>query len=163
VGKVTSGIGLNETVFLVGFLRAPDQEGTYTLKLFEVVGATIRSTQGGAAAIQVDPATAGTLSDLTIVVRVGGEVFRRGDADGSGDEDITDAIVLLDYMFIGGQEIKCLDAADADDNGAIEITDAIGILNYLFTGGETPPAPGPLTCGPDPTRDSLPPCTDSCR
>jgi hypothetical protein len=84
----------------------------------------------------------------------GGE-FRRGDFDGSEDVVITDAIAILGYLFLGSQTPSCLDAADADDSGDVEITDALRILNYLFLGGVAIPAPGPASCGLDPTGDLL--------
>jgi len=88
--------------------------------------------------------------------------FRRGDSDGSGSVDITDAISLLSALFLGGALPACPDAADADDNGSLEITDAIRILGFLFLGDAEPAAPGPRACGPDPTTDSLGLCRYDC-
>ena len=83
-------------------------------------------------------------------------IFRRGDADADGIVNITDAIYVLNYLFQGGSEPPCLDAADADDEFAINITDGIYILNFLFLGGNEPPTPGPFSCGPDtPGEDGL--------
>jgi hypothetical protein len=99
-------------------------------------------------------------------VRIGApprETFRRGDTDSSGRLEITDAIALLGFLFLGTREPACPDAADADDNGRLEITDAIRILAFLFTGGPEPPAPGARSCGPDPTPDALGPCRAECR
>ena len=84
--------------------------------------------------------------------------FRRGDSNASGDLNITDGVFVLNYLFLGGPEPPCQDAADSDDNGALNITDGVRILNYLFLGGPAPSAPGPDTCGPDPTADDLPTC-----
>jgi hypothetical protein len=85
--------------------------------------------------------------------------FRRGDADGRGGVELTDAILLLAHLFLGNRDaLICPDGADADDNGALEVTDVIGILGYLFLAGDPPAAPGPLTCGPDPTADPLGSC-----
>jgi hypothetical protein len=85
--------------------------------------------------------------------------FRRGDADASGGLDITDAVYVLSYLFIGGAVPPCPAAADSDDNGSIEITDAVRVLNYLFLGGLAPPPPGAGACGPDGTPDDgLPIC-----
>ena len=59
----------------------------------------------------------------------------------------------------GRSGAPCQDAADSDDNGQLNITDGVRILNYLFLGGPAPPAPGPDSCGPDPTSDDdLPTC-----
>jgi hypothetical protein len=80
--------------------------------------------------------------------------FRRGDADGDGSLDISDAVFTLLHLFIGGQQPSCLKAADQDNNGQVEITDAVGILGFLFKGEAAPPAPFP-DCGWDPDIDEL--------
>ncbi|MGQ9590869.1 MAG: PKD domain-containing protein [Planctomycetota bacterium] len=76
--------------------------------------------------------------------------FRRGDSNADGAINITDGVFTLNYLFLGGPEPPCAEAADANDDGAANITDGIYILNYLFLGGPAPPAPGPDVCGPDP-------------
>jgi hypothetical protein len=76
--------------------------------------------------------------------------FRRGDADGNGELEITDGINVLGLFFLGALQPRCLEAADADDNGVVEITDAIRVLGFLFLGGPAPLPPGPRDCGPDP-------------
>jgi hypothetical protein len=80
-----------------------------------------------------------------------GPTFRRGDADASGKVDLTDAVVVLGYLFQGVEAPGCLDAADADDSGKLDLTDAVFLLGFLFQGGGTPPAPGPFACGVDTT------------
>jgi uncharacterized repeat protein (TIGR03806 family) len=80
--------------------------------------------------------------------------FTRGDVDANGAFEVTDAIVVLQYLFLGEQEIGCLDAADTNDTGTVEITDPIVLLNHLFLGLEPPFPPYP-DCGLDPTPDDL--------
>jgi hypothetical protein len=94
---------------------------------------------------------------VSVVVDPGGSFprFLRGDADDSGDENITDGVYILRFLFRGGTAPACLDAADADDSGGLEITDAVRLFNFLFLGGSAPPRPGPGACGPDPTPDAL--------
>ncbi|MBI4603816.1 MAG: hypothetical protein HY721_17815 [Planctomycetes bacterium] len=79
-------------------------------------------------------------------------VFHRGDADPNGALQLTDAIRVLTFLFLGGDAPSCLEAADADDNGVLQLTDAVRVLSYLFTGGDPPPPPGPppSPCGADP-------------
>jgi hypothetical protein len=84
--------------------------------------------------------------------------FRRGDPDGNGGVDISDAIRTLGYLFIGGSPVACPDAADANDDGGVDLSDAIAILQYAFQGGPPPPEPGPTACGPDGTADRLGSC-----
>jgi hypothetical protein len=82
-----------------------------------------------------------------------GPTFRRGDADASGSIDLTDAITILSFLFLGGQVPQCVDAGDFDDNGDVDISDAIANLNFQYLGGEAPPDPGPANCGPDKNQE----------
>ncbi|MBI4605996.1 MAG: hypothetical protein HY721_28865 [Planctomycetes bacterium] len=77
--------------------------------------------------------------------------FHRGDADDNGVLQLTDAIRVLGFLFLGGVQPGCMDAADADGNNNLQLTDAIRILGYLFLGGVPPeiPGPPPNDCGPD--------------
>ena len=68
---------------------------------------------------------------------------------------ISDAIGTLGHLFLGTGILDCLEAADTDNNGAVDITDVVFSLGYQFLGQDPPAAPGPLTCGPDPTDPFL--------
>ncbi len=83
--------------------------------------------------------------------------FVRSDVDLNGSRDISDAISLLDYLFLGNFQLKCPDAADYDDSGLVDLSDAIAILAFQFLGDRTPAIPFP-TEGADPTEDNLPEC-----
>jgi hypothetical protein len=76
--------------------------------------------------------------------------FLRGDCDSDGEVRgvVTDAIFLLNWLFLGGQAPTCLAACDANGDGAVVgvVTDPIYILTYNFLGGSAPPAPFP-SCG----------------
>jgi hypothetical protein len=86
--------------------------------------------------------------------------FSRGEVDQNRRLELTDAVQVLGFLFLGqiGRVPECLDAADADDNGRLELTDGIRILGFLFLGNAPPQPPfdppGPR-CGPDPTVDML--------
>ncbi|HVR73814.1 MAG TPA: hypothetical protein VMT52_05755, partial [Planctomycetota bacterium] len=84
-----------------------------------------------------------------------GDVFHRGDADDNGSLQLTDALRILGFLFLGGPPPTCLDAGDADDNGSLQLTDALRILGFLFLGGPPPEPPGPPAdpCGVDPTTE----------
>ncbi len=84
--------------------------------------------------------------------------FRRGDADDSESVNLTDAVYILNGLFLGQEQPSCPDAADADDDGNIRLTDAIYILLHLFQGGPVPPSPGSTKCGEDPEDDRLADC-----
>ncbi len=82
------------------------------------------------------------------------EGFVRGDSDGDGAAGLTDAVLVLDYLFRGGRVPACGKAADVDDDGDINVTDAVYLLNFLFLGRRSPPEPF-SSCGADPTDDGL--------
>jgi len=83
--------------------------------------------------------------------------FLRGDFDNSGGILITDAVLLLGWLFNGGGGPSCLDAADANDSGSVDITDAVYLLGFLFLSSNAPPYPWP-SVGLDPTSDPLGGC-----
>ena len=94
-------------------------------------------------------------SDCAAATECLGTKLRRGDADGNSELQLTDAVRILNVLFLGTGVLNCLDAADADDNGEIQLTDAVRILNVLFLGtGSIPP---PSECGLDNTDDTLDP------
>ncbi|MBI4583271.1 MAG: VCBS repeat-containing protein [Planctomycetes bacterium] len=78
--------------------------------------------------------------------------FRRGDANANGQLEITDPIMILLRLFLGGEAIPCEDAADADNDGAVGMNDAVLVLLRLFAGGDPLPPPGPGGCGEDPDQ-----------
>ena len=95
------------------------------------------------------------LIDGRVVVSSPAE-FIRGDADGSGVVDLTDAVQVLAYLFTGDPPPSCPDAADANDDGEIDLADPVVTLFFLFAGAAMPPpSPGP---GVDPTPDGLGDC-----
>ncbi len=85
--------------------------------------------------------------------------FRRGDANQSGDVDVSDGIRIVNFLFLGSAVILCFDAADANDDQHVDLSDTIYVLNWLFNGGPPPPLPGPDACGPDETDDDLLECS----
>ncbi len=80
--------------------------------------------------------------------------FLRGDSNMDGRLDLSDAVAILEYRFLGGTPPACEDAADTDDDEAIYLSDAIFLLNFLFQGGRRPPRPAPEPGG-DPSGDGL--------
>jgi hypothetical protein len=71
--------------------------------------------------------------------------FLRGDIDGDGSAQLTDAVGILDWLFRGAARLGCLSSADTNADAAIDLTDATFLLNHLFLGGQAPPPPFP-TC-----------------
>jgi hypothetical protein len=76
------------------------------------------------------------------------EGFLRGNPNLDQTINITDPIVILNYLFLGTSQLHCLDAADTNNDGVLNITDPIYLLGFLFLG--TAPIPPPFeACGPD--------------
>jgi hypothetical protein len=83
--------------------------------------------------------------------------FLRGDSNDDGAVDLSDAVSILGYLFLGVQPVAgtfCEDSGDVNDDGALNVTDPIALLQHLFLGGPAPAAPFPEE-GDDPTSDSL--------
>ena len=80
--------------------------------------------------------------------------FERGDVNDDAEINLTDAIVVLNYLFLGGAEPGCLSAADANDDGELNLTDGVALLSFLFLNTEPLPAPAG-SCDTDPTPDDV--------
>jgi hypothetical protein len=78
-------------------------------------------------------------------------VFHRGDPDGDGASDLSDAVHLLNFLFTAGPRPGCFESADADNDGSVDLSDPIALLNFLYLAGAPPaePGPAPLPCGRD--------------
>lgn len=61
-----------------------------------------------------------------------------GDADGSGEIDIDDAVFLINYIFAGGPPPDPLASGDTDCSGGIDIDDVVQVIGYIFAGGNAP-------------------------
>jgi hypothetical protein len=83
------------------------------------------------------------------------ERFVRGDVNGDERVDLSDAVSILGYLFLGQSVQVCPDVMDIDDAGDVNISDPIYLLNFLFLGGPALPPPFPSP-GPDPSPDQLP-------
>jgi len=81
--------------------------------------------------------------------------FKRGNSNGDANVDLGDSLYIVNWLFSGGPQPTCMDSCDTNDDGGVDISDCIFLLNYLFVSGPPPAAPGPSSCGVDPTSDSL--------
>jgi hypothetical protein len=90
---------------------------------------------------------------ITIVEPPPGE-FVRGNANGDANFDLSDGVFTLNFLFNGGAEPPCLDAADTTDDGEVDLSDSVYSFNALFLGGPPPSLPYP-GLGVDPTVDVL--------
>jgi mono/diheme cytochrome c family protein len=63
----------------------------------------------------------------------------RGDANSSGDVDISDAISILGFLFRGSAPPLCAPLADVNASGDVDVSDPIALLSFLFRGSAAPP------------------------
>jgi hypothetical protein len=68
------------------------------------------------------------------------QLAMRGDANGSGGINISDAVFMITYIFSGGPAPNPLWAGDPNCDGAANISDAVYLIAYIFAGG-SPPCP----------------------
>ncbi len=80
--------------------------------------------------------------------------YRRGTVNPDGVVDISDAVSILSYLFVGGPFPPNLDRLDVNDAGGVDVADAVYLLSYLFVRGPKPPEPFDAP-GFDPTPDGL--------
>ena len=66
------------------------------------------------------------------------ESYVCGDANGDGTIDISDAVSLIAYIFLGGPAPNPLAAGDANCDGTVDISDAVYLISYIFSGGRLP-------------------------
>jgi len=64
--------------------------------------------------------------------------FIYGDADGSGNIDITDVVFLVSYIFGGGPAPEPMTRGDANCDGIVDVSDAVALIQYIFQGGSAP-------------------------
>lgn len=69
--------------------------------------------------------------------------FLRGDPNGDLTIDISDSMGIFSWLFTGGTEPPCLEAADANSSRDVDLSDGVYILQWLFTSGSDPLAPFP--------------------
>ena len=65
--------------------------------------------------------------------------LRRGELNGDDEIDLSDAVFLLNFLFLGGSEPDPLPAADINADADTDLSDAIYLLNFLFLGGAAIP------------------------
>ncbi len=121
-------------------------------QLVEGVSYRVGGPQGSEATISGSVGNQTTAGPAAVTL-CGKGGFRRGDANGDGSTNLADAVATFNFLFLGGDEPPCLDAADSNDvDNALNLTDGVFLLNFLFLGGDPIPPPGPFDCGPEPAE-----------
>ncbi|MEC9475666.1 MAG: HYR domain-containing protein [Planctomycetota bacterium] len=80
--------------------------------------------------------------------------FQRGDANDTGDVDLTDPIYILEYVVGIGPVVSCLDTADVNNDESLDISDVVYLLQHMFLATAPPAAPFGF-CGLDPDGISI--------
>jgi hypothetical protein len=78
-----------------------------------------------------------------------GSSYVCGDANGDGKVNVSDAVYIINYVFIGGDPPNPIESGDANCDGSPNVSDAVYIINFVFIGGNAP-------C--DPNGDGMPDC-----
>jgi hypothetical protein len=64
--------------------------------------------------------------------------FICGDANADIVVNVSDAVRIINYVFVGGDPPDPLDSGDANCDGIANVSDAVWIINYVFVGGNIP-------------------------
>jgi hypothetical protein len=75
-----------------------------------------------------------TFVDWVGTLEYAGQVFVRGDVDGSGQVDISDAEQLSEFIVGVTLDFSVLDALDVNDDGLINAGDLVRLTDHLFNG-----------------------------
>jgi len=88
--------------------------------------------------------TGSSLAEVEVIAQVTSEpfdAFRRGDTNCDQAVELTDAVLLLNRLFLAPGELCCRRAGDVNADDTLELTDAVFLLSFLFLGAEPPPEP----------------------
>jgi FG-GAP-like repeat/Bacterial Ig-like domain/Dockerin type I domain/FG-GAP repeat len=61
-----------------------------------------------------------------------------GDANSDDVVNVSDAVWIINYVFVGGEPPDPLSVGDANCDGVCNVSDAVWIINYVFVGGNEP-------------------------
>jgi hypothetical protein len=61
-----------------------------------------------------------------------------GDANDDGDVNVSDAIWIIDYIFIGSAPAALFYIADVNVDDVVNVSDAVYLINYVFRDGPEP-------------------------
>ncbi len=67
-----------------------------------------------------------------------------GDANNDGSVNVSDAVYIINFVFVGGNPPQPIQACgDANSDAAVNVSDAVYIINFVFVGGNAPGACSP--------------------
>jgi hypothetical protein len=73
-----------------------------------------------------------------------------GDANGDEAVNVSDAVAIINYVFVYGAAPDPFEAGDANCDGLVNVSDAVGIINYIFIDDANAPC--------DTDGDGIPDC-----
>ena len=122
-----------------------------------------RREMGSSAGRSIQPASdggyvvvSGSTKTLTLIkLAATASTFRRGDCNVDGTVDISDALCILNWLFLRSESPVCVAVTNTNGDAGEDISDAVYLLTHLLLGGPSPVAPFPK-CGPGtlPTDES---------
>ena len=95
------------------------------------------------------------LSEIEVIAKAADPEARpqvylvRGDPSCDGNVNMSDAVGILNSLFLEAGALCCGEAADVNADGFVDLTDSISLLSYLFRGDRPPAQPFPF-CGSAP-------------
>lgn len=72
-------------------------------------------------------------------IHVGG--YMPGDATGDGVINVADVVLLVNFLYRGGDPPNPIEAGDANCDGIVNVGDVVYLVNYLYRGGDPPGCP----------------------
>jgi hypothetical protein len=66
------------------------------------------------------------------------ESFTCGDANGDETVNVSDAVYIINYVFVSGDPPDPYEAGDCNCDAIVNVSDAVWIINYVFVGGPEP-------------------------
>lgn len=61
-----------------------------------------------------------------------------GDANNDSSINVSDAVYLINYVFVGGSPPNPYEAGNPNCDESVNVSDAVWIINYVFVGGNSP-------------------------
>ncbi len=61
-----------------------------------------------------------------------------GDGNNDGDVNVSDAVWIINYVFVSGDAPLPIEAGDANCDGDVNVSDAVWIINFVFVSGPAP-------------------------
>jgi hypothetical protein len=120
-----------DLVSLMSYFNGYTIQADDTLYIYSVLS-TVQDGTLGDLQNSVDKAKAWFVSNI-----MGGS-YLIGDANSDGQVNVSDAVYIINYVFVGGNPPSPLAAGDCNCDSAVNVSDAVWIINYVFVGGAAP-------------------------